>query len=163
MAIDVPESHNRVTLNPSENPEIEYQLSDEIKDRLRFGIKQAVTMMFKAGAERVYIPSNEDIFASGESQLKVVSFDNVSQLNALNRLQFIPGRTILTSAHMQATNKMGSDPENSVVSQDFKVWGTENLYVMDSSIFPSSIGANPMQSIYTFAKIFADGLAKKSH
>jgi hypothetical protein len=24
------------------------------------------------------------------------------------------------------------------------------------SIFPTSIGANPMQSIYTFAKIFAD-------
>ena len=26
---------------------------------------------------------------------------------------------------------------------------------MDSSIFPTSVGANPMQSIYTFAKIFA--------
>ena len=55
---------------------------------------------------------------------------------------------------------MGSAPANSVVSQDFKVWGTENLYVMDSSIFPSSIGANPMQSIYTFAKIFADNLSE---
>jgi choline dehydrogenase-like flavoprotein len=33
-----------------------------------------------------------------------------------------------------------------------------NLYVMDSSIFPTSVGANPMQSIYTFAKIFSDRL-----
>ncbi len=33
-----------------------------------------------------------------------------------------------------------------------------NLYVMDSSIFPTSVGANPMQAIYTFAKIFSDRL-----
>jgi choline dehydrogenase-like flavoprotein len=57
---------------------------------------------------------------------------------------------------MQATNKMGSSEANSVVSRDFRVWGTRNLYVVDGSVFPTSIGANPMQSIYTFAKIFAD-------
>jgi choline dehydrogenase-like flavoprotein len=51
---------------------------------------------------------------------------------------------------------MGTSPANSVVGPDHHVWGTENLYVMDSSIFPSSIGANPMQSIYTFAKLLAD-------
>jgi choline dehydrogenase-like flavoprotein len=59
---------------------------------------------------------------------------------------------------MQATNKMGASEANGVVSRDFRVWGTRNLYVVDGSIFPTSIGANPMQSIYTFAKIFADGL-----
>ncbi len=36
------------------------------------------------------------------------------------------------------------------------MWGTEGLYVVDGSIFPTSVGANPMQSIYTVAKIFAD-------
>ena len=60
---------------------------------------------------------------------------------------------------MQSTDKMGSGSSNSVVSRDFRVWGTEGLYVVDGSIFPTSIGANPMQSIYTFAKIFADRLA----
>jgi choline dehydrogenase-like flavoprotein len=29
---------------------------------------------------------------------------------------------------------------------------------MDSSIFPTSVGANPMQTIYAFAKIFSDRL-----
>ncbi|MGI9075060.1 MAG: GMC oxidoreductase, partial [Bryobacteraceae bacterium] len=47
-------------------------------------------------------------------------------------------------------------PQNSVVGQDFHVWGTQSLYVVDGSIFPTSVGANPMQSIYTVAKIFAD-------
>jgi choline dehydrogenase-like flavoprotein len=46
------------------------------------------------------------------------------------------------------------------VGRDFHVWGTERLYVVDGSVFPTSIGANPMQSIYTFAKIFADHMNK---
>jgi choline dehydrogenase-like flavoprotein len=71
-------------------------------------------------------------------------------------LKFISNRSMVTSAHMQGTDKMGSDPRDSVVGQDFHVWGTEGLYVVDGSIFPTSVGANPMQSIYTIAKIFAD-------
>jgi choline dehydrogenase-like flavoprotein len=63
---------------------------------------------------------------------------------------------MVTSAHMQATDKMGASPSDSVVGSDFHVWGTSGLYVVDGSVFPTSIGANPMQSIYTFAKIFAD-------
>jgi choline dehydrogenase-like flavoprotein len=57
---------------------------------------------------------------------------------------------------MQATDKMGASPHDSVVARDFHVWDTKNLYVVDGSVFPSSVGANPMQTIYTFAKIFAD-------
>jgi choline dehydrogenase-like flavoprotein len=82
---------------------------------------------------------------------------NAKQADAVERnLRFVPNQTIVTSAHMQATNKMGRNEANSVVSRDFRVWGTKNLYVVDGSVFPTSIGANPMQSIYTFAKIFAD-------
>jgi choline dehydrogenase-like flavoprotein len=50
----------------------------------------------------------------------------------------------------------GTDPANSVVDTRQEVWGTKNLFVADSSIHPYSVGANPMQTIYTLAKIFAD-------
>jgi choline dehydrogenase-like flavoprotein len=58
---------------------------------------------------------------------------------------------------------MGPSHETAVVSTRHRLWnmhGQEipNLYVMDSSIFPTSVGANPMQSIYTFAQIFTDHL-----
>ena len=65
---------------------------------------------------------------------------------------------------MQGANKMGSDPSSSVVSHNFKVWDQkdkveiDNLYLCDSSIFPTSVGANPMQAIYTIAKMFVDRL-----
>ena len=50
-----------------------------------------------------------------------------------------------------------------VVSLNHRLWASNgeevpNLYVMDSSIFPTSVGANPMQSLYSIAKIFSERL-----
>jgi choline dehydrogenase-like flavoprotein len=92
--------------------------------------------------------------------VRPVVLTNSVQANVVEKnLEFIPNRTIVTSAHMQATNKMGLSPRDSVVSTEFRVWRTRELYVVDASVFPTSIGANPMQSVYTFAKIFADRMA----
>ncbi len=66
-------------------------------------------------------------------------------------LRFVPGRTVVTSAHAQATCKMGD-----VVDRDHRVRGFANLFIVDSSVFPESAGANPMQTIYAMAKVFAD-------
>ena len=116
-------------------------------------------IMFRAGAKEVFLPTNEDILGGNTTgQLRPLVLTESRQADAVERnLQFIPNRSIVTSAHLQATNKLGASARDSVVSTDFKVWGTEGLYVVDGSIFPTSIGANPMQSIYTFAKVFADG------
>jgi choline dehydrogenase-like flavoprotein len=112
--------------------------------------------MFQAGVKKIYLPTTEDIFGSGaRDELRPVVLTDVRQADAIEtRLEFIPNRTLITSAHLQATNKMGS-----VVSSNFAVLGAEGLYVVDGSVFPTSIGANPMQTIYTFAKIFADRMA----
>ena len=71
------------------------------------------------------------------------------------------GATIVTSAHMQSSCKLGTSPDNSVVGPDLKVWGVDNLFVCDSSVFPTSVGANPMQAIYTVAKMTADRLLRQ--
>src|SRR5271170_6154828 len=42
-------------------------------------------------------------------------------------LHFISNRMMVTSADMQATNKMDSTPQNSVVAQDGHVWDAEAL------------------------------------
>ena len=114
--------------------------------------------MLRAGAKQVYLPTNEDLLEGNKTgQLSPMVITDPRQADAIEKnLQFVPNRSIITSAHLQATNKLGANARDSVVSKDFKVWGTEGLYVVDGSIFPTSIGANPMQSIYTFAKLFAD-------
>jgi choline dehydrogenase-like flavoprotein len=160
MLIDTPQQRNRVTLDKDGTPQIDYILSDADKQRFAEGIAEAIRVMFKGGAKQVYLPTTEDILGieSGSSQsLQPQVLTSPDQATAVEKnLKFIANRTMVTSAHMQATDKMGSTEQNSVVGQDFHVWGTKDLYVVDGSIFPTSVGANPMQSIYTIAKIFAD-------
>jgi choline dehydrogenase-like flavoprotein len=158
MLIDTPSRDNRITLDPDGEPIISYVLSEADKIRFRRGVAEAVRIMFLAGAKQVFLPTTEDILGEGVSP---VILTDPKQADAVEKnLRFIPNETIVTSAHMQATNKMGSSESNSVVSRDFRVWRTRNLYVVDGSVFPTSIGANPMQCIYTFAKIFADRIAE---
>jgi choline dehydrogenase-like flavoprotein len=158
MLVDTPSAQNRVFLDEKGEPQVEYTLSQPDKERFRRGVALAARAMLLAGAKKVYLPTTENLLGGNSDQeLQPVILTDISQADAVEkRLEFIPNRTMLSSAHMQATNKMGSTPRDSVVARDFRVWGTENLYVVDVSVFPTSIGANPMQSIYTFAKIFAD-------
>jgi choline dehydrogenase-like flavoprotein len=159
MLIDTPQANNRILLDEGGAPQIDYTLSDPDKQRFAEGVGEAIRIMFKAGAKEVYLPTTENILgeqsASAELRPQVVTSPDQAAIIEKN-LHFIANRTMVTSAHMQATNKMGSSLRNSVVGQDFHVWGTQGLYVVDGSIFPTSVGANPMQSIYTIAKVFAD-------
>jgi len=163
MLIDSVSPENRLTLDQDGEPRIHYLLSAADKARFRRGVAQAVRMMFLAGATAVYLPTTENILGSRPTaQLQPTVLTSIRQADLVAKnLQFIPNRSIVTSAHMQATDKMGASPLDSVVGRDFHVWGTTSLYVVDGSVFPTSVGANPMQTIYTFAKIFADRTTAK--
>jgi hypothetical protein len=164
MLVDTPSESNCVTLDPQGNPVLEYTLSDSDKHRFQTGVAIAIRMMFLAGAKKVIIPSNENLLNQPDfDPMRGVYLTRIEEADLVKQnLQFIPNRTILTSAHLQASNKIGPNPDIAVVSTNQRVWNVltrqevPNLYVMDSSIFPTSVGANPMQSIYTFARIFAE-------
>jgi choline dehydrogenase-like flavoprotein len=160
MLVDTPSPQNRITLDPAGEPQIEYALTPEDKERFRRGLRKAIEVMFWAGAKEVYLPTTEEVLGTKQddkTELSPAVLHDGQEADALCKsIQFIPNRTIVTSAHMQATDKMGPSPRDSVVSRSFQVWGADHLYVVDGSIFPTSIGANPMQTIYTFSKIFAD-------
>jgi choline dehydrogenase-like flavoprotein len=54
----------------------------------------------------------------------------------------------------------GTDTATSVVGLDGRHPQLATLYVMDGSLFPTSIGANPQLSIYAIVARLADGLAR---
>ena len=123
MLIDTPSPRNRVVLNETGEPEVEYTLSDADKVRFRRGVAQAVRIMFRAGAKQVFLPTNEDILGGHTTgQIRPVVLTEIRQADAVERnLQFIPSRSIVTSAHLQATNKLGASARDSVVSTEVKV------------------------------------------
>lgn len=166
MLVDDSVDTNCVTLDGSGNVVIKYALNDCDKRNFATGLAIAIRLMFLAGAQQVVIPSNENFLGTDNfNPMQGVYLTKIEQADLVEKnIQFLPNRTVITSAHLQGTNKIGPDPKKAVVSTNQRVWNNvnsheiPNLYVCDSSIHPTSIGANPMQSIYTFAKIFADRL-----
>jgi choline dehydrogenase-like flavoprotein len=55
---------------------------------------------------------------------------------------------------------MGGEEERGVTRPDGTHWQLDNLSILDGSIFPTSIGANPQLSIYGNVNRLAQGLAK---
>lgn len=165
MLVDTPSDNNCVALNNG-SVVLNYTLSESDKARFRTGVAIAIRMMFLAGAKQVIIPTNENVLGADNFDPMVgVYLNDIKQADLVEKnLQFIPNRTVLTSAHLQATNKLGTAADNSVASTNQRIWNwatkeeIPNLYLMDSSMFPTSVGANPMQSLYTFAKIFSERL-----
>lgn len=55
--------------------------------------------------------------------------------------------TLSSAAHHMGTARMGISAEHSVVNADLKVFGFDNLYICDASVFPSGGNANPSLTI----------------
>jgi choline dehydrogenase-like flavoprotein len=73
---------------------------------------------------------------------------------------FGPNRHTIFSAHQMGGAAMGEDPSRSVVDSRGRHHQLENLWVVDGSIFPTSLGVNPQLSVYAHAHLFASEIAK---
>ena len=72
---------------------------------------------------------------------------------------------IPTTAHILGGCCMGDSRENGVIDDRHRVFGYDGLYVIDGSVFPTSLGVNPCESIYALAArnatLLADGIASR--
>jgi choline dehydrogenase-like flavoprotein len=62
----------------------------------------------------------------------------------------------LATNHICGTLAMFPRSAGGVVDQDLKVYGTQNLRVVDASIFPLTPHANPLATVYAVAERAAD-------
>ncbi len=63
------------------------------------------------------------------------------------------------TGHPQGGNGLSSDPKTGVVSPEFRVHGTRNVYAADASVFPTSLGVNPHWTIMALADLAATSVA----
>ena len=119
---------------------INYELSIADLRRLREGIRQAARVFLAAGALRV-IPTT----------FRNVEFTHPSQLHRLDEFVIEPDDIAIGSAHPQGGNPMSDNPEIGAVDSNFKVYGFDNLYVTDASVFPTSIQVNPQLTVMALA------------
>jgi choline dehydrogenase-like flavoprotein len=74
---------------------------------------------------------------------------------------FRPSELRLEAFHPMGTARIASEADG-VCASTGKVHGTEALYVSDASLFPTSVGVNPMMTIVAFATKIATELAKSA-
>lgn len=65
------------------------------------------------------------------------------------------------SAHQMGTCRMSAQEKDGVVDSTGKVWGVNELYVADASVFPSASGVNPMVTNMAISDWISRGIAKK--
>jgi choline dehydrogenase-like flavoprotein len=63
------------------------------------------------------------------------------------------------ATHLFGAARMGPDPRTSVVGKDFATHAVKNLYVVDSSVFPTNLGVNPQHSIMAMSRLAAARVA----
>ena len=54
---------------------------------------------------------------------------------------------------------MSADSKRGVVDPEFRVYGTQNVFVCDASVFPSSITVNPQLTVMALARYAAEHIA----
>ena len=64
-------------------------------------------------------------------------------------------------AHACGTCRFGTDPRTSVLDMNCKAHDLDNLYVVDSSFFPSSTSCNPSLTIIANALRVGDHLLER--
>jgi choline dehydrogenase-like flavoprotein len=77
-------------------------------------------------------------------------------------LVFTERMGIETNSHQCGTAVMGEDPARSVVRPDGRAHDVDNLWVCDSSVFPSSAALNPALTIAANALRVSDGAELRS-
>jgi choline dehydrogenase-like flavoprotein len=138
------ESQGRVSLASDGSLRATYKLTQDDADRLVFGISRAAEIHFAAGATEVYpnIP-------------RVPKLSPV-QLREFESTRFKPSELRLEAFHPMGTARIAPDGQG-VCASDGTVRGAEALYVADASLFPTSVGVNPMMTVIAFAKRIAAG------
>jgi choline dehydrogenase-like flavoprotein len=131
---DLPEEHNRVTLDPELKdshgipaPRIDYTISENTARMMEHGIGRATEVLEAAGARNIYT-----------------------------------SRTLLNSpGHLLGTCRMGNDPERSVVNAWGRSHDVKNLFIVDGSIWVTSGGVNPTSTIQALALYIADQMKRR--
>jgi choline dehydrogenase-like flavoprotein len=139
-------SEGRIGLGAEGAIRASYSLTGDDAGRLAFGIARAAEIHFAAGATEVY------------PNIPGVGVLRPADLPAFEARRVKPSELRLEAFHPMGTARIGT-PGEGACAPDGAVHGTEALYVADASLFPTSLGVNPMMTVIAFAKQVARGIA----
>lgn len=125
---------------------IHYRVADHDFEAMKAGLKTNARILFAAGAKRLRLPTSQALTIE-----QAADIDRV-----IDGLQNEPARYRYVSFHPQGSCRMGADPARSVVNPRGETHDVKNLYIVDASLLPTSIGYNPSETVYALASYISD-------
>ena len=105
------------------------------------------------------------VYSSSENSRRLLDFHVERARESLDEAGAtrVEHLTLMRSAgwHLLGTARMGADPETSVVDPWGRAHDVGNLYVVDGSVFVTSGGVNPTNTIAALALRIAEGLVER--
>ncbi|WP_020206617.1 GMC family oxidoreductase [Cupriavidus sp. WS] len=148
----VPHSEGgRVRIAGDGSPVLDYDMNDYLWDGVRRAWLSMAEAQFAAGALRVR-PAHLDA---------PYYADWASARAGIAALPLAKFRAALFSAHLMGGCGMSDEPRLGVVDSGGRHHQLNNLSVLDGSVFPTSIGANPQLSVFALSAQNAHGLAAR--
>ncbi|MBN8610552.1 MAG: GMC family oxidoreductase [Deltaproteobacteria bacterium] len=129
---------------------VRYEPTEGDLDKVRDALLHVGRMMFAVGANEIYpgLACMPEIVKSEEEYVRAMPA-------RLRRAD-----VHLVSSHLFGTACASSDARG-VVDERFAVRGTEGLFVMDASVFPTNLGVNPQHSIMGLVWVASKALAAR--
>jgi len=128
---------------------VTYSLTERDCARNAMAVRKLTEMHLLAGAEAV-LPLIHGLPEVITSPDQLALFDHAPRH---------PSAYGLLASHLFGGCCAGSDPSTSVVDPYLRVHGTDGLYVVDASVFPSNTGVNPQHAIMAIASVACERLA----
>jgi choline dehydrogenase-like flavoprotein len=140
----------RVRLGPEGVPLMFYDLAPGDARKFLRGLALLCEAFLAAGAKEVYpgVHGVETVRTPAEARALVDARAGRQDLE-------------LMAFHPMGTCRMGRDRRAGVVDTDGAVHAVPGLWVMDASVFPTSLGVNPQETIMAFATRAARRLAQQ--
>ncbi len=139
-----------VRIGPGGEPWIHYPIARETLHQIARGAALCAELLLAGGAREV---------ATGLAPHPLVR--TRTEARKLASLRLRPRDAVLLGAHPLGTCRMGHSAEDAVVDAEHRVFGTENLYVVDGAAVPTSLGVNPQVTIMAMALRAADAIASR--
>lgn len=130
-----------VRLRADGRPLLDYPIRPFLQESFRHSMESLLRIQLAAGCA--------DATTAHIDPLRVTSAD---QLSGLNEREYGAHRHAIFTAHQMGGCPMGTDPARSVVDLDYRFRGVDNLFVVDGSVLPTSLGVNPSETIYALAR-----------
>jgi choline dehydrogenase-like flavoprotein len=120
------------------------QLSGDDLERLKRGLRRTCELFFHGtpAPSRALIATRKRWGLSRDTYER--SIDAISSFDEIQ----------ISSTHPQGGNCLSGDGRG-VVRPDFRVHHTQGLYVVDASVFPTSLGVNPQWTVMAVADVAA--------